>query len=215
MRTPDVRALLSTAVVVVATAAAAMAVGVFVRAAGSGSAPTPEVGPSEWAQLVENGIRLGPAGTSKTVVVFSDYTCAYCKEFDQTLRLLRSEYPNQIAVVHRFFPRADGIARSAAIAAVCAHSLGFFEAANRHLFSSADTLIAVNWRSFAMAHTDSIGAFMDCLNSERAMSRIARDLRAGYSLDASATPTSVVNRRVVVGALPQDYLLLLLGPGAD
>src|SRR5687768_3601104 len=59
-----------------------------------------------WEALAAEGHRMGASPAAVTIVEFSDFLCPFCAEAQHALRKVRQEYPHQVAVIYRHFPRA-------------------------------------------------------------------------------------------------------------
>ena len=58
----------------------------------------------EWFyRFAKTGRWLGPRDASVMVLVFSNYLCGHCVQFDETLVTLRYRYPEHVAVVFKHF----------------------------------------------------------------------------------------------------------------
>jgi NhaA family Na+:H+ antiporter len=149
-----------------------------------------------WQQTAAGGRSLGTANAPATLVVFSDYQCPFCKQFNRRIDSLRHEFGSQLRVVVRHFPLESihGEARDAAIAAECAADQGRFEAMDERLFASQDSLGIIPYAVLARrAGVVDTAAFSRCLLAPAAARRVSADVSAGEGLGITGTPTVLLN----------------------
>jgi protein-disulfide isomerase len=165
---------------------------------------------ADWTIYHTDGQRTGPAAAAVTIVEFSDFMCAFCREFSTRLTDVRDQYPNSIALIYRHFPlpRHGAVAEQAAMAAECAGDQGRFHAMHDSLFAWQDSLGVVPWRQLgAAAGVADILRFARCLTDSTVAARVRRDFEAGRRLGVRGTPTILVNDMRLVGAVPTDTIL--------
>jgi len=70
----------------------------------------------------------GAAKPKVTLIVYSDFQCPYCKQFDSSVQQALAAYPDKLAVVFRHFPLESihPYARSLAEGSECANAQGKF-----------------------------------------------------------------------------------------
>lgn len=75
------------------------------------------------------GPRIGRDDAPVVLVLYSDYRCSFCREFENTLRTVRMRYPEHLAVVVKsFVPLDTSEGTRLSLAAECAHEQGVFGA---------------------------------------------------------------------------------------
>lgn len=139
------------------------------------------------------------------VVVFSDYECPACKQFDEAVRAIAAASPGRIKIRYRHLPlRSHPYAAIAAKAAVCAEAEGRFDPMHRLLFLSSDSLARVHWGRLAVsASIPDSSAFLDCLRSRETIKALDRDYADADRLGTLQTPTVLINSEMYKG-LPPD-----------
>ncbi len=150
---------------------------------------------------------LGPADAPITIVEFSDYECSFCARWHQQVyKRLLQEYEGKIRFVYRDFP-LDSIHPNATPAAMAAHCAGEQEA----YFLFHDAVFSYQYgfgRDAYISYATELGldvnAFQTCLDEKRYASKVEEDLRYGYSIGVSSTPTFFVNGIAIVGAQPYE-----------
>lgn len=158
---------------------------------------------SNWTEYGAVGNRMGPRDAKVVVVEFSDFQCPFCRAMAKDLRVLRSRYPREVAIVFRHFPieQLHPFASVAAAAAECAGESGGFEGLHDALFSDSVELAKVEWTRLALAAgVRDTSAFTACMASGRGAKGVARDLLAARALNVDRTPTILINQYRIVGA---------------
>jgi protein-disulfide isomerase len=148
----------------------------------------------------------GEVAAPVTVVEFSDFHCPYCRTVQPTLLQLLDRYPGKVRLVYKDLP-LDGLhpnARQASEAARCANDQGKFWPFHDALYSSAaGTDVSIEALT---GHATKVGldvaAFKQCLDSDRHLAGIQRDVEQAERLGLSGTPAFFVNGRLLTGAQP-------------
>jgi len=205
------RTHLSTVSNVVLTLCALFVTGLVVRREffPSSPDPVPETrSVADWRKYTEFGNRIGPADALVTIVEFSDFQCPACRAAFGRLQNVRSKYPDQVAILYRHLPLPNHPhALGAARASNCAAEQGRFEAYHDALFTNQQAIGEVSWAQFAdSAAVADKAAFARCLEQPQTQLAIQRDQDAAKQLGIRATPTLLINDRLVVGALSEEEL---------
>lgn len=157
---------------------------------------------SGFARIASVGHVMGLASAPVRVVEFSDFQCPFCAREYRVLATIRREYPSKVALVYRHFPleRIHPLARAAAIAAECAGEQGRFQEFHDRLFIDQRAMGPNAWITFAAKAgvPDSL-SFKECMASDRPLQRIHADQAAGRTIGVNATPTVIVNGRMLSG----------------
>jgi len=150
---------------------------------------------------------LGPADAPITIIEFSDYQCPYCvRWYEQVYQLLMQEYAGKIRFVYRDFPLISlhPDAAPAANAANCAGEQNAYYQFHDALFSNQLGLVRHAYIQYATSLGLDVDAFQTCLDEERYAGEVEADMRYGYSIGVSSTPTFYINGLAVVGAQPYE-----------
>jgi protein-disulfide isomerase len=153
--------------------------------------------------------------SSKLVVFeFSDYQCRFCREQHDRLSELLGGLDVELRLVHFPLP-GHPLALSAAKATACAESQGRLIEMHAQLFeTSRDWADSVDWEHHARAvDIADLARFRDCLGSPETTAQIERARQLGRELGVQATPTFVVHKRLVRGALADSVFLSMVGRG--
>jgi protein-disulfide isomerase len=144
---------------------------------------------------VEAGIRVGPPTAAVTIIEFMDMECPFCQRLAFAMDSLRSEFPDDIAVVVHHFPLTNHrFARIAAVAVECADDQGAFEQFFALLFQKQDSIGLKDWDAFAAeAGVADIDEFANCRQTNSTFPRIDYGRAFGESIGVRGTPTVVIN----------------------
>jgi protein-disulfide isomerase len=187
------------------------------------SDPTPIT--REAVSLDGMGYALGSGAAPVTVVEFSDFGCPYCASFAlDTYPAIHAEFVETGRVRWIFVPFVLGIfpnGETAAMAAECAAAQGGFWGMHHILFQRQR-----EWRredapptlflDFAALAGLEGAPFERCLTGGETAARLAHQVRTGQRIGMRATPSFVINGRLVEGALPyEQFRALLLGASGE
>ena len=158
---------------------------------------------------------VGPADAPVQVVVFGDYNCVHCRNFDPEALQLAEDFAGDVRVVFKFFPLdatcnpymgREQVSSScvAAAAAFAAHQqdrfLDFHLLLFEHFQNHAPARVLANAEEAGIAD---IEAFLTDLQSEATARHIGSDIDEAVRAGVQATPTVFVNgRRLETSRLP-------------
>lgn len=160
---------------------------------------------SDWYTYAAAGQEIGPSTAPVRIVVFSDYECGACGQFEAVRSRLQARYGDTLAVVVRHLPLPSSVAAlPAARAAVCAGAQGRFEELHAYQFAVQDSLGQVPWTVLAVRAgiTDTLG-FQRCLEDPATDTVLRRDHAAAERLGTTVTPTLLIGALLYRG-LPAD-----------
>jgi protein-disulfide isomerase len=149
---------------------------------------------------------LGPADATITLIEFADFECPSCRQLDLILRSLLPRHP-EVRLVFKHYPLTEihPWAMTAAIASQCAMEQGQATFWKMHdaIFDAQDVISPSNvWDKMQdLAHqlglnTDSYQA---CIINPETASEVNATIEEGHTLKVTATPTTFVNDRRVLG----------------
>ena len=163
--------------------------------------PAPE--PPILSVSADDDPSAGPANAPVTIVEFSDFQCPYCKLSVPTIKEILAKYPDKVRVVYRDYPGPNHPhAQQAAEAAQCAGDQGKFWEYHDSLFDHQTQGTGWNFTELAKEIELNQDAFVTCLNTGRYREEVEKDLRDGFTLGVSSTPTFFINGRPLVGTQP-------------
>ena len=146
-------------------------------------------------------IALGPADAPVVIVEFSDYSCPYCKQAQNTIREVKEAYGDKVRLVYRHFPLNPNT-RKAAEASLCADDQGKFWELHARLFAHQGELNLNAVKAAAGELELDMEAFNACLDGGERARQVVQDMALGQSLGVSGTPAFFVNGRNLSGAQP-------------
>lgn len=150
------------------------------------------------------GPRMGAYDAPVIFLLYSDYRCGACREFDNKVRTVRTRYPEHLAVIIKPFARLDTSEETKMfMAAECAEEQGVFETFHNvamDMYGQADD--RAHWTVVA----DSTGVpdragFDRCVLTARYAAKMERDYLEGVGLGVRVVPTSIINGQVYEGSL--------------
>jgi len=159
----------------------------------------------------DGGVSIGPHNAPITIIEFSDYQCPACRKGRETVKAAQSVYSGKVLWVFKDFPlhRSESSIR-AAEAARCADEQGKFWDYQDSLFSGAGE----PGRDLLVGYASELGlnteAFESCLASGKYRPAIEQDFQEGWRAGINATPTFVINGKVVSGAVPFEKLDIII-----
>ena len=163
----------------------------------------------EFLRAAGSGARLGSEDAPVVLVVYSDYRCSFCRDFDRKLRAVRKRYPEHLAVVVKSFVVLD-TSRDVKLflGAECAKEQGVFEAFHIAALEMRGSHSGpAHWRTVA----DSVGVpdieeFSRCVLSTRYAEQLQHDYAEGMSFGVKGVPASIVNGYVYRGSMTLEAL---------
>ena len=162
-----------------------------------------------WEKYGRIGNRVGPANARVQIVAFVDYECPFCKVMDPMLRAEQQADSATVAIVYRQLPlqAIHPDARVAAIAAECAADQGQFEAFDKVLYAGNELVRRHDWPALASrARLGQPRLLASCVAATRHTDRLAADSAAASALGVVATPTLLINGRLIAGTLSSAQL---------
>ncbi len=159
---------------------------------------------------------LGNPDAAVTFVEFYDYRCAYCRRSYPDVARLVAEHGDDVRFVFRQFPviddpgDTDGPSHMAARAAIAADRQGRFQAFHDAVMTAPGRLTAERiFRIAAKAGLD-VGRLKRDMRDPGIDRYISDTMLLADAVGIGATPTYVVNGRVLVGARGYDALLAMI-----
>ncbi len=151
---------------------------------------------------------LGPKTAKVVVYVFGDYQCSPCAEFEDALKQMRAEFPNDVRLVWKDMPNSaqHPEAIGAAVAARCAGDQGAFWQYHDLLMQNQGSLGAKNYVPFAAQLGLDLQTFQSCVDNAQTQPLVQRDYDEGQRLRIDSTPYIFVNKRRVTGAISYEQL---------
>lgn len=146
------------------------------------------------------------------VAIFADYTCRYCRSFEGALDSLEASFGDRVAISRQHYPQdGEGIAFTAALASECAGRQLRGPAFHRILYARQEALPAAPLDSLARwGGIPDVPAFHRCVAQRETAPAVLGSRERGQALGIRGTPTTIVNGRAYLGALPYRELSRLV-----
>jgi protein-disulfide isomerase len=175
----------------------------------SGAAIARPVPTAAVSVVADGGVSVGPANAARSIIVFWDFECPYCRRFAMVLDSLHAAYPT-VRIVERNYPLTaiHPKAMIAAFAGECGIKFHAYLATRRALFARHDLIAEGQWGSIArVAGIADSAAFRDCVESGYGRAAIQTDVSAGRAAGITGTPTIVVGDSLIAGSLSLGQLV--------
>jgi protein-disulfide isomerase len=138
------------------------------------------------------------------IIVYSEYDCLFCADFNDTLKKVKTEYGDKVVIAFREFPQrqhADSL--KAALISECASEQGKFQEMNDKLFdlSKSGKLGDIDDAALAKELNMDEKSFTDCVATEKYKDKISSGYDAAKNSGIIGAPSSFVNGEVLPGAV--------------
>jgi len=149
---------------------------------------------------------LGPEDAKITLIEFADFECPSCRQLDLILRELLPQHP-EVRLVFKHYPLTDihPWAMTAAIASQCAYqqSPAAFWKIHDAIFDAQDVISPSNAWDKMQDLANQLGlnpeAYRACMINPETANQVKATIDEGHALTITATPTTFVNNRRIVG----------------
>lgn len=140
----------------------------------------------------------GPPNAPIRIVVFTDFECPYCREAEFTLKTLREQYGERLAVYYLNYPLPNHLyAMPSAVASACAEAQGKYMAYHDYLFAHQEELKTADYAGWAEKAGLDRKPFEACREAGAAQKQVEQHIREGVAAGVASTPTFLVNGRLV------------------
>jgi protein-disulfide isomerase len=143
---------------------------------------------------------LGPNPAKVVVLVFSDFQCPVCRRSADAVRQIPEEFPGEVRV--EFWQRAlasHASAENAAVASLAAQRQGKFWEYHDELFRNQSALDAASLSRTAAGLGLDVERFERDYQAPELRERVRREGAAADTLQATSTPTFLINGKLHVG----------------
>jgi protein-disulfide isomerase len=149
------------------------------------------------------GPRRGNGKAPVTIVVFSDFQCRMSHFMSQTLEKIRQQYPEEVAIVFRHFPKPyHAQARPAAELAAAAWKQNQFWTVHDLLMNNQNLVQKGEPRTLLVGKGLDLEQLDRDLQSGAARAIVDADIALAGTLKIRGVPTLFVNGRQLVGNAP-------------
>jgi len=149
---------------------------------------------------------MGPENAKVTLYEFADFECPSCRQLDLVLRELLPSHP-EVRLVFKHYPLTEihPWAMTAAIASQCAfqQSPAAFWKIHDAIFDAQEAISPSNAWDKLLDLATQVGVdtttYKACMANPETANQVKATIEEGHALTISATPTTFVNARRVVG----------------
>jgi protein-disulfide isomerase len=158
-----------------------------------------------WQEDLQFSRRIGTANAPYRLVVWTDYQCPACLQFEQEIKVVKAQLKDSLAVVYRYYPlAAHPLAFRAAVAAECARDQGRFADMHEALFAAhvhGDSLPISSL--ITTSGIRDIKRFRHCITDSTSAARFAvnADMARVPTLHLRGTPGVQIGDRISTGGL--------------
>lgn len=172
-----------------------------------------------WRDEFQFPRRIGRQDAAYELVIWTDYQCPACRQFEKSLDTVRAQLGDSLAVIYRYDPLPiHPLAFPAAVAAECANEQGQFASMTQALFMTPLTGEKLPIASLiANSHILNPALLRSCIadSNAAAVAAVKADLVHVSSLNLRGTPGLQIGDRVSTGGLPASELLHRLRSARD
>jgi len=137
---------------------------------------------------------IGPADAKVEIVLFSDFTCPYCKMISKTLEEVRKEYPDDVKIVYMGFPlHSHKFSFESHLASYEAHLQGKFWEMHDKIFASKSRISLELLRQWAEELGMDMEKYDAAMKEEKHKKILIDNVSEGNKANVSATPTTFIN----------------------
>ena len=138
----------------------------------------------------------GPASAPITIVAFSDFECPGCKAVIPMLEAVQAKHPQDIRLVHKFFPLGQHVrARYAALAAYAAQQQGKYWEMEKLIFENQKALSDEDLARYAEQLGLDMVRWRADKDSQAALDTVDADIAQGDASGLARTPWVLINGR--------------------
>lgn len=156
------------------------------------SKPTPPT----YDVVVGDAPYAGNKDAKVTVVEFSDFQCPFCAKAADVVTKVKEKFGDKVKVVFKQFPLSfHSQAKKAAVASLCANEQGAtnFWKFHDELFSNQANLAPAKMKETATKLGLDTKKFNKCLDDNKYIGQVEKDIQQGRELGVKGTPTFFVN----------------------
>lgn len=161
----------------------------------------------EWLYEEKAHPRFGPQRSERTLVVFTDYNCPYCKRLEPVLQRLHKQFP-ELGIVNVYVPlRQGGVPGTDSGSAQ--YALGVWREQRGAFAETHDLLL----KKSGLHNEQSLKQIASRTGTEAQLQKnpaadkvIARNLEAFHALGLRGTPSLLIGDEILPGYLPYEQL---------
>lgn len=162
-----------------------------------------------WERIAGEGRMRGMITSPVIIVEFGDVQSRLTRVLHQQIDRLQRAFPTHIAVLFHHFPQPTRhpLATGAGMALECAGEQGRFHRLLDLLLESQDSLASRSWGGFGRAaDVRDIDEFERCIQEERYLGRVRKDVADAEGLGLKDVPAVLVNSQLYKGPISDSEL---------
>jgi protein-disulfide isomerase len=145
------------------------------------------------------------------MIVYDDFECPFCAEFYDTIKQVKKEFGDKVAVAFRHYPLVTIhiYSMQAAEASECASEQGKFWQMYDKLFAAnkAGNLNEASMKQAAKELELDTVKFEQCFSTKKYEGKVLTQMIEAKNFNVNGTPTTFINGEIVVGAYPfEDFI---------
>ncbi len=151
----------------------------------------------------EDSPQTGSINPKVTIVEFGDFTCPYCKQSHSVIREIGLKNKKDIRLIYRDYFDYDNNSEALrlSMAARCAGEQGLFWPMYDKLYQYQGRISNVTNLAVQIGvHKEK---FVDCLESQKYLDDIKKDVHEGIEMEIKGTPTWFINGYKFSGNIPE------------
>src|SRR5205823_1486768 len=149
-----------------------------------------------WKEDLQFSRSIGSVNAPYRLVVWTDYQCPACMQFEHEIKVAKAQLKDSLAVVYRYYPLTEHpLAFRAAVAAECARAQGRFPDMHEALFAAR-----VHGDSLPVSSLMMVSGIRDTLGFRHCISDSTSAATAAVQADLARVPT--LHLRGTPGELP-------------
>ena len=160
--------------------------------------------------MTKDSYWLGSDKPKVTIIEFGDFACPHCEEAFPTIREISVKYKDDIKFIWRDYPVVADYSALLALSARCAGEQGLFWPMHDKLFQNQGVSTADQLSILANQIGADLTRYNDCVNKQKYLAQIQKDLTDGQSFEISGTPTYFINGYKVEGNMPYDMFVKII-----
>jgi len=158
----------------------------------------------------ENAYWFGSAHPKLTIVEFGDFSCPSCKNSFSTLREISLKYKDKVKIIFRDFPVISKDSMQLALSARCAGEQGLFWPMYDKLYLNQGISTNKELQNIMNQIGGNPDKFIKCLNSQKYLKDIQKDISDAVKLKLKGTPGWFFNGNNINGDIPRNIFIDLV-----
>lgn len=145
------------------------------------------------------------------IIVFSDFTCRYCLEQEETIKNILKKYEGEVRFIWKDYPELDidSISFKSALAARCAQDQGMFwefhDALYQNKISSEDNIYSIA-KNLKINNKD----FEQCFEEKKALPLISNNIEEANAIGVIGVPNVYINDKEFIGSVSEEDFSLII-----